>query len=102
MIWQNELYANKISPKRGWRGQRGGGGWVKAGLGRVNPVFQRQVFNVGEVPGVARNEGEAVGQGRATDEHIEFALQAADALEVRFLQSVGFQGAFERQDAPAE
>ena len=39
---------------------------MRAKLGRVNPVFQGQVFDVGEVTGVARDEGEAVGQRRAT------------------------------------
>lgn len=38
-----------------------------------------------------------MGQGRAADEHVELALQATEAFEVRFLSGVGFPNSRDRQ-----
>ena len=55
------------------------GGLAGAGLRGCYPVFQRQVGQAGEVAGVARDEGEAVGRRRAADENIKIIYQPAIA-----------------------
>ena len=47
------------------------------GLRIVNPVFQRQIGQVGEMAGVARDEREAVSRRRAADEDIKIPLTGA-------------------------
>ena len=57
----------------------------------VNPVFQRQVGQAGEVAGVARDEGEAVGRRRATDEDIKIIDWPAAPPQGCFLVGEYFQ-----------
>ena len=65
---------------------------LRAGVSRVvNPVFQRQVGQAGEVAGVARDEGEAVGRRRAADEDIKIIDWPAAPPQGRFLVGEYFQ-----------
>ena len=61
------------------------------GLGVVNPVFQRQVGQAGEMAGVARDEGEAVGHRRAADEDIKITDWPAAPSQSCFLVGEYFQ-----------
>ena len=52
----------------------GAGGAGDAGVALpVNPVFEAQAGEVDEVAGVARDEGEVMGESSAADEEVEIA-----------------------------
>jgi hypothetical protein len=75
---------------------RGGGGRSasfcsggRSGVSRiVNPVFQRQISEAGEVAGVARDERKAVAEGRATYHQVEVIDGTASAAQAGFLSGV--------------
>jgi hypothetical protein len=60
----------------------GGGLWI------VNPVLYHYTRDIGEVTSVARNQREAVAEGRATYHQVEVIDGTADAAQAGFLSGV--------------
>lgn len=72
------------------------------GLRVVNPVFQRQVGQVGEVADIARDEGEAVPEGCAAYHQVEVIDGATHGAQAYFLQTIYFKAGADQQNAASE
>ena len=57
----------------------------------INPVLQHQAGDIGEVAGVTRDKGEAVGQGRTTNHQVKIIDGPAHYAQAHFLGAIYFK-----------
>lgn len=83
----------------GGAGGRSGGSGLAARLELVNPIFQPQAGEVGEVAGVARDERESVSHRRAAYHQVKIINGAAHGAQAHFLRAIRFKAGTDQQNA---
>jgi hypothetical protein len=88
------LAATSEAPVSSAAGAAGGG------LRLVNPVFLHQARYISEVPGIARNQQEAVPESRTAYHQVKIIDRAAGPAKAGFLGGVVFEAVRNGQDVP--